>query len=56
MLYYGSKYKEIAKIKFVEESTIRTLASRILKKFDYDHMKDLLKFLHSLNIFENMEK
>ncbi len=55
MLYYGSKYKEIAKIKFVEETTVRTLASRILKKFGYDNMKELLDFLHSLKIFEYME-
>lgn len=41
--YYGESYKQIAETRFVDVSTIRTLASRIIKKFDYGNMKDLVK-------------
>lgn len=53
--YYGESYKQIAETRFVDVSTIRTLASRIIKKFNYDNMKDLVKALAKLNIFEYLD-
>lgn len=54
--YYGDSYKEIAKARFVDVSTIRTLASRIIKKFDYDNMKHLVEALAKLQIFEYLDR
>lgn len=53
--YYGESYKQISETRFVDVSTIRTLASRIIKKFNYDNMKDLVKALAKLNIFEYLD-
>lgn len=46
----GKSYKEIAKEKVVEECTVRTLASRIMKKFNALKMKDLVDNLNQLGI------
>ncbi len=53
--YYGESYKQIAETRFVDVSTIRTLASRIIKKFHYNNMKELVKALTKLNIFEYLD-
>ena len=53
--YYGESYKQIAETRFVDVSTIRTLASRIIKKFHYGNMKELVKALTKLNIFEYLD-
>lgn len=53
--YYGDSYKQIAETRFVDVSTIRTLASRIIKKFEYDSMKNLVKALSKLNVFEYLD-
>lgn len=44
----GKSYKEIAKEKVVEECTVRTLASRVLKKFNVLKMKELVDSLNRL--------
>ena len=54
----GESYKQIAKRKYVEESTIRTLASRIIKKFEVARMDILVKRLRATNVlslFDNKE-
>lgn len=53
--YYGGSYKQIAEMRFVDVSTVRTLASRIIKKFEYDSMKDLVKSLTRLKVFEYLD-
>jgi len=56
MSYYGQSYKQIAENRFVDVSTIRTLASRILKKFEYNSIKNLVQELQKLHIFEYLDK
>lgn len=51
-LYNGMKYDEIAKKKVVENSSIRSMVSRILKKFDAPTMKALLEELRELKVFD----
>lgn len=53
--YYGDSYKQIAETRFVDVSTVRTLASRIIKKFEYDSMKNLVKALSKLKVFEYLD-
>ena len=52
----GNSYREIAKLRFVEEGTIRVMASRILKKFSCKNMNQLLKQLNQANIFDLFQK
>lgn len=52
LIYFDHSYRSIAKERFVEESTIRSQVNRILKKFNYKSMKQLIKYLKSLHIFE----
>lgn len=51
-VYYGKTYREIAQSRFVEEVTVRSQINRILKKFKSHHMKDVIKQLRELRIFE----
>ena len=53
--YYGESYKQIAENRFVDVSTIRTLASRVLKKFGYGNMRSLVQELAKLHIFEYLD-
>ncbi len=48
----GAKYKEIAAQRFVELSTIKTHAQRILKKTGASSMKDLVSTLQNFGIIE----
>ncbi len=52
LIYKGMSYKSIAYERMVEESTIRSQINKILKKFDYKNMKQLIKYLKSLQIFD----
>lgn len=54
--YYGESYKQIAENRFVDVSTIRTLASRILKKFEYKTMNSLIHDLDKLHVFEYLDE
>lgn len=51
MVYDGLSYSEIAKLRFVEEVTIRTQINKILKKFGKKNMKDLVKELRDIQFF-----
>lgn len=53
MVYDGYTYKNIAKQRFVQETTIRSQVNHILKKFKKKRMKDVISLLHELNFFEN---
>ena len=51
-IYAGKSYKEIAKERFVSLGTIKVLASRIIKKFDYKSMSELIEHLRKLQVFD----
>lgn len=51
-VYNGKTYREIAQSRFVEEVTVRSQINRILKKFKSHQMKDVVKQLKQLKIFE----
>lgn len=51
-LHKGKNYSQIARDRFVEENTIRKIASNILHKFDCKNMKDLLNTLDDTQVFE----
>lgn len=52
LLYSGKTYEEIAEIRFVDISTVRSLASRIMHKFGIKPMKELIKTLQESKIFD----
>lgn len=51
-VYLGNTYKRIAKKRRVEEVTIRSQANKIIKKFEKRSMKEIVKLLEKLRIFE----
>ena len=51
MIYDGNSYADIARQRFVEEGSIRTQVSKILKKFDAPSMKVLITKLKEINFF-----
>ena len=51
-IYYGKKYKEIAKDRFVEEGTIRAQVSAIVRKMEAANIDSLIKDMKALNVFE----
>ena len=51
-IYRGHSYADIAKQRFVEEVTIRTQVSKILKKFNQHKMSDLINELKQINFFD----
>lgn len=51
MIYDGLSYEEIAKQRYVEEVTIRTQVNKILKKFNKKNMKQLIRELHDIQLF-----
>lgn len=53
MVYNGDSYKKIAQKRFVQETTVRSQIHHILKKFKKKRMKDVIRLLRELNIFEN---
>ena len=55
MLYNGETYRSIAKLRYVEQTTIRVQVSHILKKFGKRRMKDVIAMLKDLKIFDEGE-
>ncbi len=51
-IYNGNTYKEIAQIRYVEEVTIRSLVNKILKKMQVKTMKELIRTLKEMQVFE----
>ena len=51
-LYNGLSYSEIAKIRVVEDNTIRKIASNILHKFGEKNMQDLLSAIKDTGLFQ----
>lgn len=52
MVYNGYKYKQIAKMRSIEEPTVRTHVYHILTKLEFKNMKEVIKSLESLGIME----
>jgi DNA-binding NarL/FixJ family response regulator len=52
LVYDGYTYKDMAAQRLVEETTIRSEVSLILKKFKRSRMKDLIRELKEINFFE----
>jgi DNA-binding NarL/FixJ family response regulator len=52
LVYNGYTYRDMADQRLVEETTIRSEVSIILKKFKRSRMKDLIKELKEINFFE----
>ena len=52
-IYRGKNYKSIAKNRFVEETTIKTIASRIIRKIGVKNKKELIDVLKHSKVFEN---
>ena len=48
----GLSYKDIAKKRFVEDSTIRSQVSRIAKKFDVASIEELIALINDLHFFD----
>ena len=46
----GYNYRSIAQQRFVAESTIRSQANHILRKFNKKHMREVIQLLRKLNI------
>mgnify|MGYP004492463971 FL=1 len=51
-IYNGMKYREIAEKRFVEEGTVKSSTSRILKKCNEKRMKELIEKLKKLSVFD----
>jgi DNA-binding NarL/FixJ family response regulator len=52
MIYNGYTYSKIAELRYVQETTIRSQINHILKKFSKSKMKDVMRELRDLKIFE----
>ena len=55
-LCQGLSYTDIAKKRYVEITTIRSQASRILKKFNTPDMTSLIKTLNGMQMFDLLKK
>ena len=47
----GMSYKQMARERYVEETTIRSQINHILRKFQKNRMKDVVALLNELHIF-----
>ena len=52
LVYFGYTYHNIAKMRFVQDTTIRSQVNHLLKKFGKKRMKDVIKVLRELHIFD----
>ena len=55
MAYSGLSYRQIAEERYVEETTVRSQINHILRKFNRKRMKDVIRDLRELHIFEKQE-
>lgn len=49
-VYRGHNYRMVAKMRFVEEGTVRSQVNRILAKLQFHRMKDLIKYMDEMNL------
>lgn len=55
-IYLGDSYTKIAKDRYVDSNTVRSHVSRILKKFGHSTMKELIKELKQVRVFDLFTK
>ena len=55
-VHSGQSYRKIASDRYVEEVTIRTQVSRILKKTGFGNMKAAIKYFEELNLFDIVDQ
>ncbi len=53
-IYNGKTYNEIAQERFVENTTVRSMCSRILRKFQAQNMNELITNLRDMKIFDSV--
>lgn len=51
----GKNYKEISEERFVEEVTIRSSSSRIVKKLEYNSVKEMIESINNLKLFDLLD-
>ncbi len=51
LLHTGMKYQEIAKLRFIEITTIKTHISNLLKKFDKKSVAEVLETVNNIGLF-----
>lgn len=56
MLHAGMKQQEIAKVRFIEMTTMKTHISNILKKFDRRTMLEVLQTMDGVGFFEMLDQ
>ena len=60
MIFYavclGKSYNQIASENFIDESTVRTHGSRIIKKFNAKSMNEVVKVINELHIMDLLNK
>lgn len=56
MMHTGMKQQEIAKVRFIEMTTMKTHISNILKKFDRRTMAEVLQTVDSVGFFEMLDQ
>ena len=56
MLCEKKSYSQIAHERFTSESTVRTIVSHIVKKYNIDNINYLLEQIDHLNLFEKFDK
>lgn len=56
LVYEGYSYTEIAQQRFVEDVTIRTQISKILKKFNKKNIHELIEELKQIQFFDFKKK
>lgn len=54
-VYNGDTYKEIAKKRVIEESTVRSFVNKILKKLEAKSMRELIDNLKELKVIEYID-
>ena len=54
-LCQNKSYAQIASERYTEENTVRTLTSRIVKKFNVDNIKKLITTINNLKIFDHFD-
>lgn len=51
LMYDGMHYKDVAKVRFIEVSTMKAHITHILRKFNLDNMTQVLQVLHESHLF-----
>lgn len=56
MLCEGKSYKQIANERFTSESTVRTIVSHIIRKFEVDNINTLIQHINNFDLFNKFDR